>query len=259
MLSKEKIKESFSKHANTYDIASDFQQEAGRNLINMISPLGIGKNMILDVGIGSGKVTQRLAEVLRRKVYGCDIAWGMVSFAKQHTNQIVVNQADAEGLPFKDDIFNIAFSNITYQWVSDLNKAFLEVKRVLKKGGRFYFSILVKGSLKELYETLGEFFSAGIFMDFLPPAGSIRKTVKETDFAIIWLKDMTIRRNYKSCFDLLKSIKMVGGGRISETNLFGMGKRKLFFNMIESYDMKFNEGDEVFATYKIILGCVEKE
>lgn len=264
MLTKERIKNTFSKCAGSYDKASDFQKETGYKLIERILLDGVPNNLVLDVGIGSGNITQELANRLNRNIHGCDIAWGMVSFSKQNTSRLFISQADAEYLPYKPNGFDIVFSNITYQWVPDFKKAFLEVRRVLKKGGRFYFAILVKDSLGELYGTLDTIFKTQSlhartgFTDFLPPAEHIKSKLKESDFNIIWLEGKVIKRYYDSCLDLLRSLKMVGAGKILGFNLFGMGQRGLFFDMVEAYDTNFNENGKVFANYKVMMGCAGK-
>lgn len=242
-------------------MAADFQKEAGQYLINMISQEDLRRGEVLDVGIGSGAVTKLLAQRLKKDVFGCDIALGMVLFCKANVKDIIILQADAEDLPFKEGTFEMVFSNIAYQWVQDFKKAFIEVRRVLKKGGRFYFSILVKDSLKELYETLASFFNNGTFPDFpdfLSTAEYIKSNLEDAGFHIIRNEEVIFKRYYRTCFDLLRSIKMVGAGKIADSNIFGMGKRSLFFEMVKRYDEKFCDGNGVFATYKVIFGCVEK-
>lgn len=257
MLSKEKIKESFSRSASTYDEAADFQKETGHRLIQKILSDNVPIDRILDVGLGTGYITRELARIFS-DVHGCDIAWGMASFSKRKANTFSIIQADAEALPYKPGTFGIVFSNITYQWIHNFRNAFLEVRRVLKDKGRFYFSILTDGSLKELYETLREVAGRGYPQDFLPGAKYINLELKWRDLDIIWWEELTIRRYYENCLELLRKFKGLGAGRLSGSNIFNMGDRELFFKMTDVYDKNFAESGKVFATYKVILGCVEK-
>ncbi|MCM8781979.1 MAG: methyltransferase domain-containing protein [Candidatus Omnitrophica bacterium] len=257
MLSKEKIKESFSRAATSYDEASGFQKEIGRLLIERVLTDKIPRGVILDVGMGTGVLTQELALALNAQVYGCDLSWGMVLFSKSKTKGLFITQADAEMLPYKKEIFNIIFSNLTYQWIRDLKSAFLEVKRVLKKEGKFYFSILAKGSLNELYKTIGSIktdFNGG----FLPTEEVIKSAFEKADMNLIWWEEKTIKRYYASLLELLMALKGIGAGRMLDENIFGMGQRRLFFQMIETYDKSFNEEGKTFVTYNVILGCVKK-
>jgi malonyl-CoA O-methyltransferase len=258
MLNKEKIKNSFSRFSKDYDRVSDFQKETGHRIIDMILRDGCCKDAVLDIGTGPGTMSQELADSLGTNIYGCDIAWGMVSLAKTRTRNIFINQADAEELPFRNEAFGMIFSNITYQWVRDFKRAFLEIKRVLKKGGRFYFSILAKDSLKELYQTIELFFKSDLFGDFLPDGNYINDKLMEAGLRVIREEDIVLKRYYESCSDLLKTLKEAGAGKVLEPHLFGMGKRKLFFDMMQLYDNRFREKNKVFATYKVAMRCVEK-
>ena len=258
MLSKEKIKKSFSKAASTYDEASDFQKETGHRLIDMILSDGTPNDMILDIGMGTGNITQEFAKRLNRCVYGCDLSWGMVHFSKVNTKGLFISQADTEFLPYKTDVFDIVFSNATYQWVTDFESAFLEVKRILKKDGRFYFSILVKNSLKELYKVLEGIVKKDYGIDFLPNSEWIRLKLKESGLKVVRYEEKTLKRYYESPLALLKTLKRVGAGKVLDGNMFGMGQRRLFFEMIKAYDRNFNEEGKIFVNYNVLFGCVKK-
>lgn len=259
-LNKERIKESFSRAAVTYDEAVDFQKETGRGLIDLVLLDKGSKDVVLDAGMGTGAVTRELYDGLDRhsRVYGCDIAWGMVSFSKRNTRNIFINQADTESLPYKNEVFDIVFSNITYHWLNDFKSAFSEVRRVLKNGGRFYFSILIKDSLKELDKILEVVLEKPYAKNFLSSAEYIKSTLVESNLEVIWYQEKALKRYYKSSLDLIKAMKKVGANVILEPNLFGMGKRRLFFKMIDAYDQTFNETGRVFATYNVMMGCAKK-
>lgn len=207
MLAKQKIKESFSRAALTYNEASDFQKETGRMLIDKILSDAAPRDKILDVGMGTGRITQQLAIRAGKHIYGCDMAWGMVSFARTNTNGIFITQADIEELPFKQEAFDAVFSNIAYQWVTDFTKAFLELKRVLKEEGRFYFSILIKDSLRELYDVLEAVLKMDCYKNFLPGAEFIQTQLERCDFKIEWCEEQIIRRYYESSLDLIRTFK----------------------------------------------------
>lgn len=257
MLSKEKIRESFSKAAYTYDEASDFQRDIGRKLIERILSDGRNFKKALDIGLGTGSITQELAERFE-KIYGCDIAWGMVSFSKANTKDIFITQADAEILPYKEAVFDIVFSNLTYQWIHNFRQAFSEIKRVLKNKGRFYFSILVEDTLTELYRTLKDVVKKDYAADFLPNPKYIKLELKWHGLDIAWWEEVTLKRYYENSLELVKRLKKIGAGRMTESNLFRMGQRALFFKILDEYNRNFIEDGKVFATYKVILGYAEK-
>lgn len=260
VLSKKRIKKSFSKAAATYDEAADFQKETALRLIEKILSDEGSRAMILDAGMGTGTITRELSGLPggHSRVYGCDMAWGMVSFSKGNTNGIFISQADAEALPYKNEVFDIVFSNITYHWIDDFKSAFSEVKRVLRQGGRFYFSILVKDTLRELDKILEIVVKRPYVGDFLLSSEYIKSEVEQAGLEITWYKEEMFKRYYKSSLDLIRTMKKVGANRILEPHLFGMGKKRLFFEMVRTYDKMFTEAPGVFATYNVILGCARK-
>lgn len=257
MLNKETIKAAFSKSAATYDGASDFQKETGQILMDMILKDRPAFARILDVGTGTGSMAAALLKDMKGVFYGCDIAWGMASFAKKNTRGLFIVQADAESLPYKDGEFDTVFSNITYQWMHDMPSAFKEAGRVLKKGGRFYFSILLKGSLAELYEALA---AAGKnnLTGILPEENLLKSGLTDAGLAIGEWQVRILKRPYQSCLDFVKALRLIGAGKIQEDNIFKMGERAVFFNMVNFYDENFRKGGKVFATYRVALGCAKK-
>jgi len=257
-LTKEEVGLAFSKAAVTYDEASDFQKEAGLKLIDRILSDGLRPDKILDVGMGTGRITRELSLKFNIPVYGCDIAWGMVSFSKANYTTIIPVQADMEKLPYKAGVFDITFSNIAYQWGRDIGSAFSEVKRVLKTGGRFYFSILVKGSLAELYKSIEMATNEDYSGDLFPDAGRIKLKLINSGLELDQFEAKTLRRYYNNSFELVKKLKDIGAGRISGENIFGMGRRGLFLRMLEMYDKSFSENGKITASYNIVSGCARK-
>ena len=258
LLSKERIGEYFSRAAATYDQASDFQRETGRVLIERMLSDGARGGTILDAGMGTGAVTQVLADRLSGRVFGCDIAWGMALFSSKNTKGIFIAQADTERLPYRKEVFDVVFSNIVYQWSPDLESAFLETYRILKNDGRFYFSILTRGSVRELYETIKKITGKDYAADFFPAAEKIIAEITNSGLNLVWSREHAVKRYYESPLELLRRLKKMGAGRVLEDNVFGMGKRRLFFEMLEAYSRAFSENGRIFATYNVILGCAKK-
>lgn len=257
-LTKEEVGLAFSKAAATYDEACDFQKETGCELIRRVRSDGACTGKILDIGMGTGRVTQGLSSAFKRPVFGCDIAWGMVSFSRTNYAGVIPAQADMEKLPYKSGIFDLVFSNIAHQWGRDSKSAFLEVKRVLKTGGRFYFSILVKGSLLELYESIEAVMGEDYGKDLFPDPSNIRSELINSGFELDGFEAKALKRCYKNSYELVKRLKAIGAGRISGENIFGMGRRNLFLGMLEEYNRSFSEDGKVFATYNVVSGRARK-
>ena len=89
---------------------------------------------ILDLGCGDGQLTLRIA-ALGANVKGIDASPQMVAAAKARGAE--AREGNAESLPFADHSFDAVFSNAVLHWVHDHDAMMLEVRRVLRPGGRF--------------------------------------------------------------------------------------------------------------------------
>jgi ubiquinone/menaquinone biosynthesis C-methylase UbiE len=65
----------------------------------------------LDLGCGDGEITLRAAEVVGAKeVYGVDISESLLKLAEVEGIKVCKGDLN-EALPFKDNLFDVAFSN----------------------------------------------------------------------------------------------------------------------------------------------------
>jgi ubiquinone/menaquinone biosynthesis C-methylase UbiE len=98
--------------------------------------------VVLDVGCGGGKTISRLSRrASRGKVYGLDQSDDMVEYSRQTNrklnsqNRVEIVHGSVEKTVFKDEFFDLVTAVETYYFWPNLVDAFIEMKRVLKKGG----------------------------------------------------------------------------------------------------------------------------
>ncbi|HWG19052.1 MAG TPA: methyltransferase domain-containing protein [Terracidiphilus sp.] len=89
---------------------------------------------ILDLGCGDGQLTAQLAAT-GAVVAGVDASAAMVEAAR--ARGIDAEHAPAERLPFPAGSFDAVFSNAVLHWVHHQDSMMAEVRRVLRRGGRF--------------------------------------------------------------------------------------------------------------------------
>jgi ubiquinone/menaquinone biosynthesis C-methylase UbiE len=99
-------------------------------------------SVIVDFGCGGGKTISRLAKrAVQSKVYGIDHSADMVEYSKQvnkkliEKNRVEIFQNSVQKTVFKDDFFDLVTAIETYYFWPNLEQAFREIKRILKKGG----------------------------------------------------------------------------------------------------------------------------
>jgi len=100
---------------------------------------------VLEIAAGTGIVTSRLIQALPPAVslVATDLNQGMLDVAavKDTASSVSWQQADAQALPFPDVAFDAVVCQFGVMFFPDKPKAFREARRVLKKGGRYLFSV----------------------------------------------------------------------------------------------------------------------
>lgn len=119
---------------------------------------------ILDVGFGNGDTLKRLDEKLDAEFYGIDISEDMKVLATKANaeavarNRMFLTTGDVEQMPYEDNYFDSVYTINTIYFYKDADKAFSEIKRVLKDGGRFICGFYSKAYFErsEKYQFEGE-------------------------------------------------------------------------------------------------------
>lgn len=89
---------------------------------------------ILDVGCGSGVVTEEMAEAAHGRVFGLDISPGLLALRPGRPRARYV-AGDAFHLPFLDAAFDIVTTHFVLMWLPDPATAMREMRRVVRPGG----------------------------------------------------------------------------------------------------------------------------
>ena len=103
-------------------------------------PSSIKQKRILDAGCGSSKLTALLSNNRPEIVIGFDIHdYIKLSYEKnKRIANVEIVQANIFNPPFKRGIFDIVWCNGVVHHTPDPYKAFLEISKLVKKGGRLY-------------------------------------------------------------------------------------------------------------------------
>lgn len=107
---------------------------------------GCREGAVLEMACGTGILTQQLRTHLRPTVSltATDINPGMLDYAQKKLKDlkgIEWKQADIADLPFSDASFNGVVCQFGLMFVSDKDRAFREMRRVLVKGGVLALSV----------------------------------------------------------------------------------------------------------------------
>jgi SAM-dependent methyltransferase len=90
---------------------------------------------VLDVGSGTGTVTEELAARTAGQVLGVDLDPAMVAYAHARQGQAEYRRGDAHDLPFESARFDVTVCHFTLLWCRDPPLAAQEMVRVTRPGG----------------------------------------------------------------------------------------------------------------------------
>jgi len=191
------------------------------------------------------------------QLFGCDYALGMLKEASKNGSAVKFLQTDAHALPFAGGAFDVVVSNLTYQWVGDLAQAFAEVRRVLKKGGAFYFTVFSENTLFELRRTILDFVSGAQTVAStanLPNRQLIETTLTGLGFSNVQIEYNRSRSYYKYLGELLIWLKQIGANRLWPQSFYrGLSSRSFLDTISREYEKRYTEGDRIFATFEVLF------
>jgi SAM-dependent methyltransferase len=149
---------------------------------------------VVDLGSGAGNdvfIAQRIVGTTGR-VIGIDMTQAMIELAQQNAGKLGYKNVefrlgDIEQMPVEDNTADVVVSNCVINLVPDKLKAYKEIYRILKPGGRFGVSdIVVNGKLPPTIQSAAEMYAGCV-------AGALNKNaymgiVAEAGFAGIAIK-----------------------------------------------------------------------
>ena len=255
-MSKNKIKYSFNTKASSYDEHSIVQKEVTKRLCNRLSTIKITPNNILDIGCGTGYLSNMLSTLFPEAKITClDISFNMLNESQKKNSDLDLILSDAENMPFKNKKFDLIVSSFTLHWCDEVDKIFYDIQRFLKNKGLFLFSTVGPSTLQELRtaylsidndEHINTFSDMHLYGDSLVKYG-FHDPVMDTEIIVI---------EYASFRDVLDSLKKTGANTV-------VGQEPKFISKSSYQKLSKNypinkDGNRLPVTYEIIYGIAWK-
>ncbi len=161
----------FGAVAARYDRHAVLEREVADRLLERTSFQRRTPERVLDLGCGTGYVTERLGKSFRKAaVVGLDFAPEMCRAARARSGwfrSLSVVCADLHALPLADRTIDLAVANLSLQWSGDLAAAFHGLRRVLRPGGLLLSAVPGPGSLAQLRDAAARAAPDAGFRSFL--------------------------------------------------------------------------------------------
>lgn len=126
--------------ATVYDAARSLSAEALSQWLELVARDAhpVAGCLIVDVGCGTGRFSEPLANRFNARVIGVDPSRTMLEIARRNlrTEQVEFRQAPADALPLADAAADIVFMSMVFHHLDDPSAAARECRRVLRKDGR---------------------------------------------------------------------------------------------------------------------------
>ncbi len=254
--SKKAIAKAFGRAAGTYDRCAAFQRDVADRLLNHVTA---ARGLYgLDVGCGTGYCTERLVNQ-GATMTALDLSSEMLLKTKARCGaEVTAITGDAEALPFKENSFDFALSSLALQWCEDLSLPLSEMKRVVKPGGKIYFSTLADGSLWELSEAWKAVDSDQHVNHFLTPS-QINIALAQAGVNLDTLDFSDIVTLYASALELMRDLKGIGATHIETRQNRGLGGREQIRALESAYRKNILECGRLPATYHVCIGVITNE
>jgi ubiquinone/menaquinone biosynthesis C-methylase UbiE len=99
------------------------------------------KNNVLEIGCGKGELLKELGVKYNLKLYGIDNSDSIIEFAKDNLRSNLIEaklvNMDILNNKFESKFFDCIVCHYIFLWINDLDKALIEINRILKPNGSF--------------------------------------------------------------------------------------------------------------------------
>jgi len=136
-------------NVTTYDKMQRRLRDKGWIETNRVIAFGIDSGLALEIGPGPGYLgLEWLKKTTNTNLKCVEISGDMIKIAEKNTKEyhftdrVEYKEGKAEVIPFSDNMFDAVFTNGSLHEWPDTMKAFNEIYRVLKRGGKFFISDL---------------------------------------------------------------------------------------------------------------------
>ena len=248
---------SFDKKASSYDKYSLVQDEVARRLCDRLSSITIKPMNILDIGCGTGYLSNMLFKLYPNANITClDISLNMLEESHKKNSSLNYVLSDAENMPFKNNKFDLIVSSFTLHWCFEIEKIFFDIHRFLKDKGLFLFTTVGPSTLDELNTAYYEAVDSERHINYFSDMHTYGDLLLKFGFQDPVMDTEKIIIEYKTFKDVLDSLRKTGANTVME-NISGYTSKDSYRKLSEAYPI--NQSNKRYpVTYEMIYGTAWK-
>lgn len=264
LVDKRTLRRSFERAAATYDAAAVLQDEVCRRMLARLDYIKLAPAAILDAGSGTGNAIGGLhARYPRARLVALDLALAMARRAEgrrpwwrrllgRRGAGLAAVCGDIERLPLAGACADMVWSNLALQWISEPQRAFAEINRVLRPGGLLMFSSFGPDTLKELraaYRGADRHTHVHRFVD-LHDVGDMLVVCGFAD-PVMDMEIVTL--TYADVRELMRDLKAIGAHNLTRGRPGTLGGKSLLAKVTQNYET-FRQDGRLPATFEVVYG-----
>lgn len=268
---KQAIRASFERAAPDYDAAAVLQKEVARRLDERLEMMKLPPATVLDAGCGTGfgipllrarfpaarMLAVDLAHGMLRETlarHGHPEGWrGLLSRLAPHASRLAPVCADLERLPLKADSVDLLWSNLTLQWMGDLEATFKGLHRVVRPEGLLMFSTFGPDTLKELRAAFADLDDGHGHVNRFTDMHDIGDLLVHAGFTSPVMEMECLTLTYADLPAVLRDLKAIGAHTVLDRRRAGLMGKSAWRRLAENYERFRSEG-RLPATFEVIYG-----
>jgi malonyl-CoA O-methyltransferase len=251
------VARNFSRAAQTYERGAALHRHVAARLIGTLpEPARSGLNRILEVGCGSGVLTEPLRQRYPEATLCLlDVAEGMVASVRERWGrdprmEFVV--ADVREF-LSPQPFDLIVSSSALHWATPLDLTLTHLRRQLSLDGQCCAALMIDGTLGELHALRRHVAPGKPPMGRLPTGEEVLRAATTAGFTVVASAEERIQTHYHSTDDFLSTLHAQGltGGAVSRAAV-ALSRTELK-RLRREYDVAFRDhGDGVYATCVVL-------
>lgn len=201
------VAEAFARASKDYHRCAPVQTASAENLARVCAnadPQRLAPETILELGCGSGILTQRVRPIWRQARYlATDIAPAVLREITEHQG-IDRIAFDATRPAIKEKSIDLVISNFALQWLPDPVAGIASLRNLLKKDGRLIVALPIKDTCREWTDLCAQHGVASGFWQY-PSQDQFAASLPGAQMELV-----PMVHNYASATDFVRAIKTIG-------------------------------------------------